>query len=187
MNIHPTAIIGKAPLAPAGLLARNPQTTGRTVYVGDGTIIGPNTIIYEGVSIGRDCLIGDGAVIREGTTIGDECVIGMHVTIGDQVTIGDRTRVLDHSHLTPGTRVGSDVFIGPGVMTANDNTIGWAATGELAPPVICDQVKIGMQAALLPGVTIGEGATVGACALVTRDVPPGVLVMGMPARVIESQ
>ncbi|MES2790117.1 MAG: acyltransferase [Planctomycetota bacterium] len=183
--IHPTAVIGKLPAAPAGLLSREPRETGRPVQIGEHTVVGPFAIIYEGVTIGKRCLIGDGAIIREGTVIGDECIIGMHVTMGDNVIIGNSTTITDLTHITGFSRIGSNVFIAPGVMTANDNTIG-EDSSDLRGPTIEDGVRIGIRAALLPGVRVGAGAVIGACALVTKDIPPGVLALGVPARIVRN-
>jgi acetyltransferase-like isoleucine patch superfamily enzyme len=106
------------------------------------------------------------------------------VTLNYNCRIGDRTKVMDLTHLTGNMTVGSDVFISACVATANDNLLG--AHGydaeRVQGPTIEDGARIGLNATVLPGVLVGAGATVAAGAVVTRDVPSGATVMGVPAR-----
>jgi acetyltransferase-like isoleucine patch superfamily enzyme len=180
---HLSALVGKAPLAPPGLLCVPVKQTLAPVLVGDGTIIGPNAIVYEGVHIGKNCLIGDGAVIREGTRIGDSCVIGMYVTIGPCVTICRNSKVLDHCMIAGRTAIGQDCFIAQGVLTANDNDMG-TDPNKLELLTIEHGCQIGMGAMLAAGVTIGHDSTIGAGALITRDIPPSSEVTTLPLKQI---
>ncbi|MFC4452162.1 N-acetyltransferase [Deinococcus sonorensis] len=183
VEVFPGAVIGKEPKG-AGALARVPVFESG-VEVGAHCSIGPHVVLYCDVHLGERTLIGDGASIREQTRIGSRVVIGRQVTVNYQTHIGDGSKVMDHSWLAGNMTVGQDVFISGGVMTANDNAMGRAGyeEGAVTGPTIRDGAVIGAGAVLLPGVMIGERATVAAGAVVTRDVTPGAVVMGSPARV----
>lgn len=180
-EVFPGAHLGKEPKG-AGALAR-PLAFERRVLIGAGSSVGPHAVIFYDVEIGANTLIGDGASIREGCRIGSKCVVGRHTTVHYNTIIGDRTKVMDLTHVTGNCRVGADVFISVGVMTVNDNAIGREGYGDhVCGPTIGDGATIGAGAILAAGVTIGRGAAVGAGSLVTRDVDPLTMVVGMPAR-----
>jgi acetyltransferase-like isoleucine patch superfamily enzyme len=158
--------------------------------IGPGTVIGANAVIYAGTTLGADCLVGDTACIREGCTIGDQTLIAMGVTVNYDTVIGSRVKVMDNTHITGNSVIEDDVFISILVSTTNDNAMGrsdapgqtWTSRG----PTIRRFATVGQGACLLPGVEIGRDAIVGAGAVVTRDVPPGSVVMGVPARVVRT-
>jgi acetyltransferase-like isoleucine patch superfamily enzyme len=179
-TVHPFAFIGKEPLGPTS----RPIAFARAIRIGCDCQIGPHTTIYFDVEIGDGCLIGDGASIREGARIGPSCVISRHVSLNFNVRVGEGSRIMDGTHLTGDMVIGRRCFLAPGVMTANDNAIGRLAydASRIRGPVIEDDVAIGAGAILLPGIHIGAGATIAAGAVVTRDVPPGATVKGVPGR-----
>ncbi len=187
VEIFPGAYIGKEPKT-TGATAR-PLTYLDSIRIGDYCSINPHAVIYRDVVIGERTLIGDGASIREGVRIGTRCVIGRYVTINYAVTIGDRTKIMDHTWLAGNMQIGAEVFISGGVMTVNDNAIGQEAYDEarMQGPTIADRAMIGAAAVLLPNLTIGEAAIVGAGAVVTRDVEPHTTVKGIPARVLTQE
>lgn len=121
-----------------------------------------------------------------GCTIGDNCMIGTFVEIQKGVTVGARSRIQSHSFICSGVTIEEDVFIGHGVMFANDRTPSvtatLAGTWKMEPILVKKGASIGSGALILPGVTIGEGALVGAGAVVTKDVPENTTVIGVPAR-----
>ena len=176
------AIVGRVPLT-AGATAHEPVANG-TVSIGEHTVISPHAIIYVGVSIGQNTLIGDGASVREQSAIGDRCIVSRYVTVNYNCRIGDDTKVMDMTHLTGNMSIGDNVFISTHVATTNDNGMGRSGydAGAISGPTIENDVAIGANAVLLPGIRIGQGATVGAGAVVTRDVDAGVTVIGAPAR-----
>ncbi len=128
-----------------------------------------------------------------GCTIGDDCKIGTFVEIQRGVTIGNQVKISSHSFICEGVTIEDEVFIGHGVMFINDrypratNENGRLQTAEdwqLIPTHIKRGASIGSNATILCGVTIGEGAMVGAGSVVTKDVPPYAVVAGNPASVI---
>jgi len=184
VEIFPGSYIGKVPKG-AGATSR-PITYEPRVRIGRDCAIGPNAVIFYDVEIGHNTLIGDGASIREQVRIGYHCVVGRYVTINYNATIGDRTKIMDLSHITGNCRIGDDVLIGMLVSTANDrDLLSRQYRVDMMGPTICARASIGTGAVILPGVTIGEGAVVGAAALISKDVPSSKLVVGMPARIVK--
>ena len=185
--VFPGSVIGRPPMAPSGKTSIDySKLPTKPVYIGDNSIIGANTVIYNDVKIGKNCLIGDGVRIREGVTIDDGCIVGINCKIGARTKIGIGTRVMDLTNVASDAILGDYVFIGPGVMMGNDNSMGRLDSGDgfgFRGPIIEDYVTIGMNASILPDTRIGRDSIVAASAVVTRDIKPGVLVMGIPAKI----
>jgi acetyltransferase-like isoleucine patch superfamily enzyme len=142
------------------------------------------------VSFGRGVTVVE-PVNAYGCTIGDDCFIGPFVEIQRGVTIGPRTRVQSHAFVCELVEIGADCFVGHGVMFINDSrpratTAEGALQGQddwaLQRTVVERRASIGSGAVILGAVRIGEGALVGAGAVVTKDVSPGETVVGSPAR-----
>jgi acetyltransferase-like isoleucine patch superfamily enzyme len=139
---------------------------------------------------------GDGVVVYSftnlyGCSIGDETRIGTFVEIQRGAKIGARCKIQSHSFVCEGIEIGDEVFVGHGVMFINDRapratrpdgSLQSADDWTLERTVVERRASIGSNATILCGVRIGEGATVGAGAVVTRDVAPGETVAGVPAR-----
>lgn len=184
-EIFPFTYLGKIPKSP-GIVARNIEFIPR-IKIGSGSLIGPSAVIYYDVDIAENTLIGDGASIREKVRIGKSCLISRGVTINYNVVIGQHTKIMDLSHITGNCKIGNHVFISVLVSTTNDNAIGKLEYDEsrVCGPTIDDFVAIGASANILPSVHIGQGSVVAAGAVVTKNVPTGKMVAGIPARVIK--
>lgn len=144
----------------------------------------------------RDVELGEDVVVYSfvnlyGCRIGDGSVIGPFVEIQRGAVVGARCKVQSHSLICDGVEIGDEVFVGHGAIFVNDrrpratNEQGGLQSEEdweLLPIVVERGASIGSGAIVLGGVRIGEGALVGAGAVVTRDVPPGGTVAGVPAR-----
>jgi UDP-2-acetamido-3-amino-2,3-dideoxy-glucuronate N-acetyltransferase len=142
------------------------------------------------VSLGPATTIWHRAQIRTGATLGAECIVGRDVFIDEGVQIGDRVKIQNGALVYHGVTVGNGVFIGPGAILTNDRyPRAITSTGDLAraqdwevtPIRLSDGCSIGAGAVVVAGVVVGEYATVGAGAVVTRDVPSHALVVGSPA------
>ncbi|MCX7513737.1 WxcM-like domain-containing protein [Frateuria hangzhouensis] len=145
----------------------------------------PLADVSPGASLGDDSKIWQFVVILHGAEIGSDCNICAHVLIEGNVHLGDRVTVKSGSQLWDGVRVGNDVFIGPNATFTNDPfPRSRDHSKPLESTVIKDGASIGANATILPGLTIGEKAMVGAGAVVTRSVPPRAMVIGNPARIV---
>jgi acetyltransferase-like isoleucine patch superfamily enzyme len=184
VHVGAYTIIGLPPLR-SKALARQCEGGPRTI-IRHGVVIGPHVTIYAGTRIGSECIVGDRASIRENCSIGRRCIVGSGVSLHDDVTLGDEVRVMNHTHLTGGLVAEDGAFFGVGVVTSNDRTIDPSdyvyRPDEIRAPRVGAYAMIGSGANLLAGVTVGERARVGAGAVVTRDVPAGITVLGQRAR-----
>lgn len=141
--------------------------------------------ICESSNIGEGTRIWAFVHVLEGARIGADCNICDHVFIENDVVVGDRVTVKSGVQLWDGLRVGDDVFIGPNATFTNDPfPRSKVYEHETAVTRIEAGASVGANATILPGVTIGARAMVGAGSVVTRDVPSGAIVTGNPARVI---
>lgn len=150
--------------------------------------------VSANVNLGKDVQIFHPALVNlYGCTIGDGTKVGTFVEIQKNSAIGSRCKISSHTFICEGVTIEDEVFVGHGVMftndrepraTAGDGKLQTEADWKVIPTLVKRRASIGSGAVILCGVTIGEGAMVGAGAVVTRDVPAGVTVAGVPARVL---
>ena len=152
-------------------------------------------------SIAPDVLLGKDVKIYNfvnlyGCEIGDETRIGTFVEIQKNAKIGKRCKIQSHTFICEGVTIEDEVMVAHGVMFINDRD-PWAANPDgspqteadwvCVPTVVKKRASIGSNSTIMCGVTIGEGALVGAGSVVTKDVPPNTVVVGNPARVLRKR
>ncbi|MGX1170723.1 acetyltransferase-like isoleucine patch superfamily enzyme [Bradyrhizobium sp. USDA 372] len=146
--------------------------------------------------LGRDVrILHPDLVNLYGCTVGDESRIGTFVEIQAGAEIGAHCKISSHSFVCEGVTIEDEVFIGHGVMFTNDKypkattadgRLQQASDWTLQRTHVGKGASIGSNATILCGVTIGKGACIGAGAVVTKDVPDGAIVAGVPARVLSA-
>ena len=148
--------------------------------------------IAPDVKLGKDVRIFN-FVNLYGCTIGDGSKIGAFVEIQKNVKIGRNCKISSHTFICEGVEIEDNAFVGHGVMFINDKypraanpdgSIQTEADWKVVQTFVRKGASIGSGATILCGVTIGEGAIAGAGAVVTKDVPPGTVVAGVPARMM---
>lgn len=157
------------------------------LILGDGAHLRSGTVLYRGSSIGARLNTGHHVVVREECTIGDDVAIWSNSIIDYGCRIGDRVKIHSNCYVAQFTVIDDDAFLAPGVSIANDLYPGDPTSASLMRgPHIGRGAQIGVNATLLPYIIIGEGSIVGSGSVVTSDVPPGVVVAGVPARVLRT-
>lgn len=154
------------------------------VKLGDGARIRVGTIIYADVQVGDDFQTGHHVMIREKTIIGNHVVIGTNTVVDGNAAIGDFVKIESNCYIPTHVKIGSRVFFGPNVTLTNDR-YPLKLRDQYVPegPIIEDGVTLGAGVVVCPGVRIGHDSFVAAGAVVTKDVPPLSMVMGVPGRV----
>ena len=136
-------------------------------------------------NIGPGCRIWQFCIILPGAVLGADCNICARVFIENQVRLGDRVTVKTGVSLWDGVELEDDVFVGPDVSFCNDRHPRSGNRDFILEKILVRRgASIGAGAVILPGVEIGELAMVGAGAVITKDVPPLVTVVGNPARIL---
>ena len=149
----------------------------------------------------RDVVFGDRVVVHSftnlyGCRIGDETRIGPFVEIQRGAVVGARCKIQSHAFICDGVQIEDEVFVGHGVLFVNDKfpaatnadgVLQTEADWELLRTVVERGASLGSGAVVLGGVRIGSDAVVGAGAVVTRDVPSGTVVAGVPARALRQR
>jgi UDP-2-acetamido-3-amino-2,3-dideoxy-glucuronate N-acetyltransferase len=148
--------------------------------------IHPKAVVEEGATIGEGTRVWAFAHILPGAVIGDDCNICDHTFIENKVRIGNRVTTKCGVYLWDGVVLEDDVFVGPNATFTNDKfPRNKQYPDEFPETRVCQGASIGANATILPGLTIGRKAMVGAGAVVTRNVPANAIVVGNPARIVE--
>ena len=186
VTVFSGAVIGRPPLSSGATQRKIDVSKAPPAIIGDNCVIGCNVVIYSDVQIGNNTMICDTACVREGNRIGSFSVIAMGVTINYNTQIGNYVKIMDNTHITGNMLIEDYVFIGPLVATENDSYMGRVGLEieEMKGPIIRKYAAVGGGANLLPNTEIGENALVAANAVVTKNVKPKTLVMGIPAKEI---
>lgn len=146
-------------------------------------LIHPQALV-ESDRIGKHTRVGAFVHILPGAVIGSECDICDNVYIETDVVIGNRVTIKNGVQLWDGVKIEDDVFIGPGASFTNDYFPRSRQQQDEVPRTrVNSGASIGANATLLPGITIGKNAMVGAGTVVTHDVPQNAIVVGNPARI----
>jgi acetyltransferase-like isoleucine patch superfamily enzyme len=184
VKVLENAVVGKQPtLSPRSTAKRDRLPPAE---IGDGTIVSSGAIVFAGSQIGARVILGDQSCVRERVTMGDDVVLGRGSLVENDTSIGAMTRIQAEAYITAYSTLEEHVFIAPCVVTTNDNFMGRTERRheQMKGPTIRRGARIGGGAVLCPGIEIGEEAFVGAGAVVTKSVPPRVIVVGNPARVL---
>jgi len=185
--IYPNVVLGKNVRIEDYCIIGAPLSDGSKpeTIIGDEAIIRSHTVIYSGNRIGRGFQTGNKANIREFNVIGEGVSIGTLVVLEHHIRIEDGVRIHSQSFIPEYSVIKSMAWIGPNVVLTNAKyPLSPNAKKNLIGPRIESGAKVGANSTLLPGVTVGESSLIGAGSVVTRDVDPGFIVAGNPAKII---
>ena len=180
--IDSDALIGYPHNAELDLLETNPERiTG--CEIGDNSKIRPGAI-YSTAKLGSNTRTGHNFLVREKTVIGNNCLIGTNVVIDNNCLIGDNCSFQTGAYIPTGSEIGDSVFLGPNATLTNDKTP--LRTEYLLEKItIEDDVTVGANATIMPGITLGQGSFVAGGSVVTKDIPAWHLAKGCPAIFVE--
>ena len=183
VRVDDHSVIGKLPMrAASSAVTKDKELT--PCRIEDDCIIGAGVVIYRGCTIGRKVLVADLATVREDVGIGEYTIVGRGVTIENQCIIGNRVKLETNSYITAMSTLEDRVFIAPCVATSNDNFLGRTEKRfeKFGGVIVRKGGRIGLNATILPGITIGRDAVVAAKAVVTHDVPENTIITRIPAK-----
>ncbi|MDD5748890.1 MAG: DapH/DapD/GlmU-related protein [Actinomycetota bacterium] len=180
VQIGANSILGKPPLS--GISSTRPVSKWSSLEIGNGSVIGCSAVLHAGSFFGENSYVGDLAAVRENCSFGEAVIVGRLCSVEDSVSVGARARIQTGAYLTGETTIEEDVFVGPYVVTTNDKYLSLCPRPVFKGPIFKRAASIGAGACILSGVTIGEGSVVGMGAVVIKDVPPGRIYAGVPAR-----
>ncbi len=158
------------------LIVKEPVTK-----IGEGSIIRSGSTIYRHVVVGKNLRTGHSVLIREHVTIGDNCIVGTQAILDGYIRVGSGSMIQSQCYVAQSVRIGNGVFIAPGCVFLDNKKIilGQGLNGA----TIEDYVRISAGTKILPGVTIGKYALIGAGSVVTKDIPPKAVAYGVPAEI----
>ena len=181
VRIQDGAVLGKP-------LALGPRSTARVepptaLEVGPGATIGAGAVLLAGARVGERAVIADQAHLRERALVGEGSVVGCGSAVDNDVTIGAHVRIQTGCYITAFSTIENEVFLGPGVVLTNDDTMGrHGPQHALRGATLRRACRVGGGAVVCPGLEVGEEAFVAAGAVVVGDVAARAVVIGAPAR-----
>jgi acetyltransferase-like isoleucine patch superfamily enzyme len=180
-RLQDACVLGKpVALGPRSRASREPPPP---AVIGERATVCAGAVVVAGALIGAGAVVGDQSHVRERAIVGESTMVGRGSAVDNDVTIGARVRVQTGCYITAFSTIEDDVFVAPGVVLANDDTMARHGDDyELRGALLRRACRVGAGAVLVPGVEVGEEAFVAAGAVVTKDVPPRAVVLGVPAR-----
>jgi acetyltransferase-like isoleucine patch superfamily enzyme len=159
----------------------------------DGTEVGNNCvlrafgIIYSKTKLAVGVKTGHHYLVREESVIGENSLIGSNVIVENHCKIGKNVSIQSGVYIPTYSVIEDNVFLGPNAVLTNDKYIGFKDPRKrgLEGVIIEEKASIGANSTILPGVRVGRQSVIGSGTVVTRDVPPGSVVVGVPGRVID--
>ncbi len=155
--------------------------------ISEKSLIHPSAIVDDGAQIGAGTKIWHFCHVMGSARIGERCVLGQNVYVGPNVAIGNNVHIQNNVSVYEGVTLEDNVFCGPSMVFTNviDPRSAFPIAGpeEFLPTLVKRGASLGANCTIVCGNTIGEGAMVGAGAVVTRDVPDFALVVGVPAKI----
>jgi acetyltransferase-like isoleucine patch superfamily enzyme len=184
VRIDDAAVIGKRPMKAANTAVTKDEQL-PPAAIGNDCIIGTHVIVYRGCTLGTKVLVADLSTVRENVTVGDFTIVGRGVAIENFCTIGRYVKLETNVYITAYSEIEDRVFVAPCVATSNDNYIGRTEERfkHFKGAIMKRGARIGVNATILPGVTIHEDALIAAGAVVTKDAPARKISAGVPAKV----
>jgi acetyltransferase-like isoleucine patch superfamily enzyme len=157
------------------------------IKIGKNVLIRTGVTIYLDVNISDNCWINHNAIIRENVTISEDTTIGSNTICENNVSIGKRCAIHNNTMICAETMIESYVFVGPGVTFTNNSPIGHLrhVPSTIRGAKLRLGCAIGGGVTVCPGVEIGHEAIIAAGAIVTKDIPPRIIVAGNPAKKIK--
>jgi acetyltransferase-like isoleucine patch superfamily enzyme len=181
-TVEDHVVLGKRPRLATRSMAKGEVGA---LELGERVTVCAGAVVFAGALIGEGAILGDQSYVRERSSVGARSVIGRGSVVDNDVRVGAGVSVQTGVYLTAFTLVEDDVFVGPGAITTNDDTMSrHGPQMAVRGATLRRACRVGGGAVLTPGVEIGEEAFVAAGAVVTRDVPARGVVMGVPASVV---
>jgi len=182
--VGPNCVIGFPDSAQLGELTRSGKVAKKPLTIlGENCVVRAGTSIYADVKIANDVLFGHNVLVREGVAIGERTKLGTNVVIDGRSKVGSDVSIQTGVYICTYSTIEDAVFLGPCCVFTNDKYTAQKPF-KLIGPTVKKGASIGANALLFPGIIVGEGAVVGAQAMVNSDVPPRVISAGIPARKI---
>ena len=176
-KIDDTAIVGYMP---------SRKINDLTLEIGDNAVIRAGSVIYLGSKIGENFETGHNVIIREENIVGNNVKIWSNTVVDYACKIGNNVKIHCNCYIAQLTIIEDDVFIAPGVMIANEKyPTGVFFSRKNKRTNNQERARIGINATILPGITIGENSLIGAGSVVTKDIPNNIIAYGVPVRIIK--